>query len=132
MTGEPMLAQPLSARSAMFNPIVGNYKTSDDRWITLMMLQSGRYWPDFCRHIDREDLIADPRFESAEKLMANAAEASAVLSEVIGARPFAEWVERFRTLEEQWASVQNSLEVGNDQQLRANGYISEVIDADGN
>jgi len=132
LTGEPMLAQPLSAKSAMFNPIVGSYKTSDDRWITLMMLQPGRYWADFCKHIEREELITDPRFDSAEKLMANAAEASAIVSEVMASRPFAEWVERFRTLEGQWAPVQNSLEVGNDPQLRANGYVAEVIDADGN
>lgn len=132
LTGEPLLAPPLSASSAQFNPIVANYKTSDDRWINFTMLQPGRYWADLCRHIDREDLITDGRFDTVEKLMTNAAEASQILTEVLASRPFAEWVERFRSLEGQWAPVQNSLEVGNDPQLRANGYVAPVTDAEGN
>ncbi|MGE0878464.1 MAG: CaiB/BaiF CoA transferase family protein [Acidimicrobiia bacterium] len=131
LTGEPMLAAPLSANSAMFNPVVATYKTSDGRFINFTMLQAGRYWADLCRHLDREDLITDPRFDTVEKLMGNAAEASAILTEVLASRTFAEWTEKFRTLEGQWAPVQNSLEVGHDPQLRANGYIAKVIDADG-
>jgi crotonobetainyl-CoA:carnitine CoA-transferase CaiB-like acyl-CoA transferase len=64
--------------------------------------------------------------------MDNAQEAAAILEQVLGSRPFTDWVERFRTLEGQWAPVQNSLEVGHDPQLRANGYVAEIVDADGN
>ena len=50
-------------RSAL-NPVAGNFETADGRWINLTMLQPGRYWADFCRHIDREDLIEDRTAES--------------------------------------------------------------------
>ena len=40
-------------------------------------------------------------------------------------------MERFQTLDGQWAPVQNSLELGNDPQLRANGFVATVTDADG-
>lgn len=65
----------------------------------------------------------DPRFDSAEKLMDRAAE--------IAARPFAEWVELLKPMDGQWAPVQDSVQVGQDPQLRANGFIAEVIDIDG-
>ncbi|MGH9135562.1 MAG: CaiB/BaiF CoA transferase family protein [Acidimicrobiales bacterium] len=113
------------------NPIVGTFRTADDRFVNLTMLQPGRYWADVCRHIDRSDLIDDERFDSAEKLFANAADAGAAVAKAIRARPYEYWVERFATLEGQWAPVQSPTEVAADPQVRANGYILAVIDADG-
>jgi crotonobetainyl-CoA:carnitine CoA-transferase CaiB-like acyl-CoA transferase len=95
------------------------------------MLQPGRYWADFCRHIERDDLITDPRFATVEALMTNAREAAEIVKTEIATRTFAEWIERFQTLDGQWAPVQNSLELGNDPQLRANGFVASVLDADG-
>lgn len=117
--------------SAPTNPLVGNYRTADDRWLVLAMLQPGRYWPEFCRHIDREDLITDPRFSTAEALMANATTAAEIVQEVLAARPLAEWVTRFAGMEGQWAIAQDPWEVGQDSALRANGLIAEVLDSDG-
>jgi crotonobetainyl-CoA:carnitine CoA-transferase CaiB-like acyl-CoA transferase len=117
--------------SAPTNPLVGNYRTADDRWLVLAMLQPGRYWPEFCRHIDREDLITDPRFSTAEALMANATTAAEIVQEVLAARPLAEWVARFAGMEGQWAIAQDPWEVGQDPALRANGLIAEVLDNDG-
>jgi crotonobetainyl-CoA:carnitine CoA-transferase CaiB-like acyl-CoA transferase len=114
------------------NPVVGTFRTSDGRFINLTMLQPGRYWADVCRHIGREDLIEDPRFDSAEKLMENAARAGRLVAEAIAAQPYAYWLEGFRTLEGQWAAVQSPLEVARDPQILANGYIATVTDAEGN
>src|SRR3984893_2897648 len=33
------------------NPLVGNFRTSDGRFINFMMMQVGRFWPDVCRHL---------------------------------------------------------------------------------
>ena len=115
-----------------FNPLIGNYRTSDGRFVNLTMLQPGRYWADVCRHIDREDLIDDPRFDTAEKLMADAAGAGAHVAAAIATRPYAYWMERFKTLSGQWAPNNDALEVGADPQVRANGYIVPVEDAEGN
>jgi crotonobetainyl-CoA:carnitine CoA-transferase CaiB-like acyl-CoA transferase len=118
--------------SARTNPLVGNYRTADDRWLVLAMLQPGRYWPEFCRHIDRDDLISDERFATAEALMGNAAAAAEIVQEVLAARPLAEWVTRFAGMEGQWAIAQDPWEVGQDPALRANGLIAEVLDCEGN
>jgi len=117
--------------SAPTNPLVGNYRTADNRWLVLAMLQPGRYWPEFCQHIDREDLITDQRFATVEALMGNAPAAAEIVQEVLAARPLAEWVARFAGMEGQWAIAQDPWEVGQDPALRANGLIAEVLDSEG-
>jgi crotonobetainyl-CoA:carnitine CoA-transferase CaiB-like acyl-CoA transferase len=122
---------PAGAHASPTNPIVGTYRTADDRFISLVMLQAFRYWGDFCRHIDRPELADDPRFDTAERLAANTADAVAIVREVLRGRTLAEWSERFRTLEGQWAPVQDTLELAGDPQVRANGYIAPVEAGDG-
>src|SRR5690606_18679901 len=48
---------PASKRSAMPNPLVNTYRTSDGRHLALCMLQGQRYWPGFCEAAGRPDLI---------------------------------------------------------------------------
>jgi crotonobetainyl-CoA:carnitine CoA-transferase CaiB-like acyl-CoA transferase len=131
--GEVQSPQRFDEVSATFNPLVGTFRTSDDRWINFTMLQAGRYWADTCRHLERPDLIEDPRFATVESLMTpeNTAAAAVIIAAVIATKPFDEWLQRFRTLEGQWAPMQNPLEVAADPQVRANGYIRPVADADG-
>jgi len=132
MTGEVPPGVPLAgARASQFNPIIGNFRTSDDRWINLTMLQAGRYWADVCRHLDITELIDDERFNTAEKLMSRASEAGQLVADAIAAKPYEFWLERLKTLEGQWAPNNNAMEVGQDPQVRANGYIVPVVDADG-
>lgn len=113
------------------NPTIGSYKTSDGRFITLTMLQAGRYFADLCRHVGLEELLNDRRFQTAEGIMANAAEIGQHLREVFAQRSFAEWVERLQTLEGPWSPAQDPVEVAMDRQLEANGCILPVIDAEG-
>jgi crotonobetainyl-CoA:carnitine CoA-transferase CaiB-like acyl-CoA transferase len=121
--GQPWAAPPMGSRGAMSNPLSGLYKTADGRYLSLVMLQPGKFWADVCRHIDRPDLIDDPRFATAELIAANAADGSAILAEVFAARPLAEWAEKLATLAGPWAPVQDTLQAGNDTQARANEYI---------
>ena len=86
-----------SPQNMPVNPLIGDYKTKDNRWVTLTMLQPGRYWADTCRHLGLDHLIEDPRFDSAEKLMANADEAGAYLGEVFRTKTLVEWREVLAT-----------------------------------
>ncbi|CAI7980901.1 CoA transferase [Frankia sp. Mgl5] len=119
---EPLVA-PEPGSLASPNPLSALYRTSDGRFLSLVMLQAGRYWPDVCRHIDRPELADDPRFASAELIAANAEEAVKLLREAFAARTLAEWTERLATLSGPWAPVQDSLQVGGDAQIRANEYL---------
>jgi crotonobetainyl-CoA:carnitine CoA-transferase CaiB-like acyl-CoA transferase len=122
---------PMPGGTGSFNPLVGLYETSDGRYVCLVMLQAARYWSDFCDHLGRPELAADPRFDSVEKLGANASEAVTILQEEFKSRTLAEWSERFQTLEGQWAPVQNTLEVTEDDQVRANGYMARAATKEG-
>jgi crotonobetainyl-CoA:carnitine CoA-transferase CaiB-like acyl-CoA transferase len=115
------------APSASFsmNPLVGNYRTADDRWLALTCLQAGRYWAEFCGIVDRPDLATDDRFATHEGLVVNGADAVAVLREVFAAEPLAVWRERFTPFTGQWAVVQDTAEAVRDPQTVANGYIQE-------
>jgi crotonobetainyl-CoA:carnitine CoA-transferase CaiB-like acyl-CoA transferase len=126
--GDPM---PKFDRSSSPNPLVGNYRTSDGRFITLMMLQGDRFWPDFCEHIGRPDLITDPRFADGAARYANSKECVAVIDEVFASRTFEEWKQALATLSGVWAPGQMASELVDDVQVEANGYLSRVERADG-
>jgi crotonobetainyl-CoA:carnitine CoA-transferase CaiB-like acyl-CoA transferase len=99
--------------------------------VMLTMLQPGRYWPEFCQHIGRPELAADPRFSTTESLMAHSAEAAEVVHDAIASRTLAELTEAFAGMEGQWAVAQNAWELSQDPALRQNGFIVEVTDAEG-
>jgi crotonobetainyl-CoA:carnitine CoA-transferase CaiB-like acyl-CoA transferase len=130
VAGGPLPRRPIS-KTAKTNPLVGNYRTADGRWLALAMLQPGRYWPEFCRRIDREDLIKDERFTSVDKLMANAPTAAEIIQDVLCTRTLAEWTARLDGMEGQWAVALDPWEVGQDPALRANGMIAEVTGTEG-
>ncbi len=116
-------APPLGSHGSVANPLSGLYTTADGRYLSFVMLQPAKYWADVCHHIDRPDLAEDPRFADAGKIAEHTAEAVGILREVIATRTLAEWTERFATLAGPWAPVQDSLQVGDDAQIRANDYL---------
>ena len=113
------------------NPLVGTYRAKDG-FIMLSMLQGHPYWDDLFRHLDREDLIRDPRFATADAFNANAEAVKAELRAAFAQRTVAEWRTRLATLEGQWAPHQNLLMLQSDPQVLANGLLVDVEAGDGN
>jgi len=126
----PWVAPPTGAVGSA-NPLSALYRTADGRYLSLVMLQPTRYWADVCHHIDRPDLADDPRFATMEGIEAHAAEAVAALRDAIGAQPLSYWTTRLATLSGPWAPVQDTLQVGDDPQVRSNGYLATVRGDDG-
>ena len=133
LTDEAPPPPPLTAPPYQpVNPTIGSYRTSDGRYITMTMLQPGRYFPDVCRHLELEELLEDERFQTGEGLIANAPEVGEHVAAAIAKQPYAYWVERLQTMEGPWAPMQNPLEIASDPQMAANGYVVPVVDAEGN
>ena len=120
---KPFAAAVLGGHGSPTNPLSGIYTTSDGYHLTLALLQPGKFWAEFCRHIDRPELAEDPRFATAELIGQNTEQAVKILREVIATRTLAQWSERFATLSGPWAPIQDSLQVGSDAQVRANEYV---------
>ena len=114
------------------NPLTGNYRTADGRFIQLSMLQPTRFWPEFCRLMGCEEFAHDPRFESMESLAENLEDATEIVCDAIASRTFAECARLLGRGTGPWAPVQDGWEVGNDESLVANGRIADVVDAEGN
>ncbi|MFF2846274.1 CaiB/BaiF CoA transferase family protein [Streptomyces sp. NPDC058001] len=123
---QPWVMAPPGAHGSPTNPLTGLYRTADGRYVSLVMMQPAKYWADVCRHIDRPELADDPRFATAEQIAAHTGDAVALLREVIATRTLADWAARFSTLAGPWAPVQDSLQVGEDVQVRANEYLVQA------
>ena len=122
---------PSFARTEAPNPLVNTYRTSDGRWLTLLLLQPDRYWDDFCRRIERPELLDDERFSDGINRFMNRAELVAILDEVFGTRTLDEWRDVLATHEGPWAPLQTPEEVLRDPQVAPNGYVSPVPTDDG-
>jgi formyl-CoA transferase len=128
----PLGLSPMaSSRHEPMNPIANQYRTKDDRWIQLMMLQADRWWPDLCRRLGRPDLIEDERFVDAEARRRNTKACIDVLDEVFATRTLAEWRERLADAEGVWDALQSPAEVAQDEQALVNGYFPEIEHWDG-
>ncbi|MEU9288592.1 CoA transferase [Streptomyces sp. NPDC048275] len=121
--GQPFVAPALGAHGSPTNPLSGVYPTADGRYLAFVMLQPAKFWADVCHHIGHPELADDPRFGTAELIAAHTEEAVKILRAVLATRTLAEWTERFATLSGPWAPIQDSLQVGDDAQIRANEYL---------
>ncbi len=123
LIGQPM---PKHDRTQARNPLWNTYRTSDDRWLWLSMLQSDASWPDLCRAIDRPELEADPRFDGMEARQENSAELVSLLDAVFASATIEHWEDRLRRNDCIFSRVQTPLEVTTDPQALANGFFTEV------
>ena len=113
------------------NALVNNYLTKDGRYLSFCCLQAGKYWAPMCEAIGRPDLVDDPRFADHASLLANGADAIAILTEAFAQCSLDEWRDRLADFVGQWTVVQNTLELATDPQSVANGYVQECSTATG-
>lgn len=122
---------PRNNRMAASSPLTNHYRTSDDRFVALAMLQSDRYWPELCRLLGREDLATDARFATIGARAANNVACVQELDRIFAAQPVAYWVEVLSRQDGQWTVVQPVTALNTDQQAWDNGYIQAVDYGDG-
>lgn len=124
--GASWQAPPAGEHGAMANPLSGLYKTADGRYLSLVMLQPGKFWPEVCQVIGRPELATDPRFATAELIAENTQVALGILGEVFATKTLSEWTEVLGALSGPWAPVQDSLQAAADPQIAANEYIRDA------
>ena len=110
-------APPAGRPAAPFNPLIGYFGTSDGRFIMFSMLQGFHYWPEVCERFDRMDLVGDPRFDTHEKLMENAAVGADEIRGEVKERTLEEIKQKLTGMRGQWAIVQDTMEIADDPQV---------------
>ncbi|HVM96690.1 MAG TPA: CoA transferase [Candidatus Acidoferrales bacterium] len=113
---------PHSDRSRAPNPLMNTYLCQDGKWLMLMMLTPMRHWDEFCKAIEREDLLQEyplmkwideqVRFQLVD-----------VLNKHFATRSRLEWMDRLLKYDTIHAPVQTPTEIRNDPQVLANGYL---------
>jgi crotonobetainyl-CoA:carnitine CoA-transferase CaiB-like acyl-CoA transferase len=118
-------------RTQPINPIWNSYRTKDNRWFWLAMLQSDPSWPDFCRAIGRPELEKDPRFNSLPARTQNNVDLVHIIDEVLATKTMAEWEILFKANNVIYGPVRTPNEVVTDPQALANNFFGEVDHGDG-
>jgi crotonobetainyl-CoA:carnitine CoA-transferase CaiB-like acyl-CoA transferase len=121
--GDPM---PKFDRNESPVPLVGSYRTKDDRYLTLILLQGDRFWPELAEHIGHPELAEDERFATGLARMTNNRELIGFLDETFASFTLDEWRVKLDGMVGVWAPVQQPAELVNDPQVQANGYLSTV------
>ena len=122
---------PQGDRKNSPNPGVGTYRTSDDRFISVILLQSDKFWEDFCRRLGVEDMITDERFSDSTVRGQNSRECIERLDEAFGAHDLAYWRKALDTFTGVWSPFQTFDELYDDVQVVANGYLPEMVAGNG-
>jgi crotonobetainyl-CoA:carnitine CoA-transferase CaiB-like acyl-CoA transferase len=127
----PGYVQSVPKERLALSPLTRQYRCADDRWITLMLLDPQRYWPQLCERLGRPELASDPRFATNELRARNGAEVYDVLSAIFAERPARAWGEAFAGWDAPWEFVQSIPELARDTEARANGHYFDVEVSDG-
>ena len=97
-----------------------------DRFITLMMLQGDKFYPEFMTVIGRTDLITDERFADGHNRFMNRGELIDIMDEEFASKTVDQWREILKPLSGAWAVLQKTSELHEDPAVIANGYIPTV------
>ena len=117
---------PGGSRDNVPNPIMNMYRSKDGRFITLMMLQSDRFWPDLVTTIGHAELADDPKYKDAAARFENRRECVAALDAIFAEKTFEEWREILSHAQGVWEPVEMPGELLEDEQALANGYVRHI------
>jgi crotonobetainyl-CoA:carnitine CoA-transferase CaiB-like acyl-CoA transferase len=122
---------PAGDRTSSPNPGVGVYKTGDDRFISLILLQSDKHWPGLVERLGVPELATDERFATSAARAENNTECIARLDEAFGSQPLDHWRKVLADFEGVWTPFQTLDELYDDPQAIANGYLPTMTAGNG-
>jgi crotonobetainyl-CoA:carnitine CoA-transferase CaiB-like acyl-CoA transferase len=116
----PQRQDRTEARNVLWN----SYKCKDDLWIAFSMNQSDRYWPDFCKAIERPDFLENEKFNEMNARADNREELIRLLDDIFVTKDREFWQNIMNeTGGIIWAPVQDIWDLPDDPQVKLNNYI---------
>jgi formyl-CoA transferase len=132
LVSAPYQAGPMiPSRTAPGNPLTNWYKTSDGRWIYLVLLQADRFWGELCDVMQQPELKGDARFADAGARFANKEECVRVLDGIFASATLEQWKQRLAGFSGVWAPVLDVKEVHAHPQVEPNGYLPTLTSNEG-
>jgi crotonobetainyl-CoA:carnitine CoA-transferase CaiB-like acyl-CoA transferase len=113
------------------NPIINCFRSKDDRWFWLLLLQGDRHWPDLLRAIGRQDLASDERWCDISLRRINAEGIVEELDREFSKRTLDEWAAIFDRENVWWAPVNTITQALQDPVVQASNSVVKVDGPDG-
>ena len=117
---------PKRTRFNALNPLVNQYSARDGRRFILCCIDTKHDWGRICRAIQRDDMIEDPRYQTAEARFENGEQVVTLLDEAFSMKDLAEWQEIFDRHSVIWGAIPTIDSVATDAQMRDNGVFAEI------
>ena len=92
----------------------------------VLALHVGGFWRNFCRAIEREDLIIDPRFRTVKDRHRNRVELERQIAEIMMTRTVAEWQQILEAADVPHGPVNSIAQALSQPIVRERGFIKEV------
>lgn len=73
------------------NPLMCHYRTRDDRWLIVSLLNGDEQWPVLAERLGLGPLKADARFATGASRAENAPELIAIIDDIVAGRTLGEW-----------------------------------------
>jgi crotonobetainyl-CoA:carnitine CoA-transferase CaiB-like acyl-CoA transferase len=112
------------------NPLTATYRTSDNRFLSLAIVNPDSYWAELCGVLGRPDLIDDERFANAKVRQQNVEACVGLFDEIFAAHDLAYWRNAFQPFSGAWAPFQRPSDLHDDPWAHENGFFTQ-IDIDG-
>ena len=119
------------SRKAPNAPAVNSYMTNDEKWIFMSIFDYERQYPAFLKVIDREDLLDNEKFNTAEASSVNSEEFVQIIEAEFAKHSQEEMIQRLINADIAHEAIQHAADMINDPQALANNYVVEVIHRNG-
>jgi len=117
---------PRHDRARPRNPLWNHYRTADERFLFLVMIDSQRYWPELCRALGFPELVHDERYRDEVARYRNNEALVERIARTVGARTLEDWVRHLATFALIWSPVRTLGEAMRDPQVAAMGMLADV------
>lgn len=112
-------------------PLTTSYRCGDGRFLIINLMQTERYWADFCEATGADYLAADSRFVDSANRAEHPEDLRAAISRLIASRTLSEWQDAFAAYDLPWSPVQTIRELAADPQVTANRFLADVHGSEG-
>ncbi len=123
MTGRSPVSE---RRTDRVNPMWSSYRCADDRWIYFVLVQSDRFWADFCGALAQPQWLNDARYKDSSARAENCGALTAEIDRIVAGKASTEWAPIFDQHQLIWAPVRTDAEVIEDPQAHAIGAFADV------
>ena len=112
------------APSALHNP----YRTSDDRWLQLVVIPEDKRWPNLVEALGHPELATDPRFAAKADRHANSRALIEVLDAIFAGADLDAWRRRLDAHEVAYGVITTLRDIPLDRQMLEGGALVPIED----